>query len=125
MLVWLLLIKNLIDNEEQSTAEELGSTALTNLDRLKAIHYLWISIFMIWIPWGLARLSFIVTSSPIFHVVLNDACRTIGYFTFVAIPLIYIKMDRRFSTYIKAKLTLENFRKKKVEQEPNAIIELT
>jgi len=119
-----LKLKRHIKNHDQEMSNVLGATRMTKLDRVKATHYVWIAFLVAWSPWGLTRLLFLIISDPVISVTLNDVCQTICYLSFIAVALVYMKMDKKFSQYMKTKLDKCRM-KRTVEQDPNAVMELS
>jgi len=103
-------LKKYIENHENKTANLLGSRRQTNFDRLKATNLLWIAYSVIYIPWILTRILVQVISNPVIAVTTNDVFHTFGNMSSLIVPLVYIKMDSHFSTFIKTKLWKSNTR---------------
>ena len=97
-------LKAEITKVNKTTHTILGLKRKINFRRIKATHILWISYTVLWVPWGVTRLTFAFNINPTVSQLLNDFSQTLSLSVYLAIPGTYFLMDSQFPNYIKSTL---------------------
>lgn len=103
---WIIIIatrklKTHIEKEEKMASKVLGIQRITNVERLQATHYLWIGFLVTLLPWGVSSTTQIFFDQIKLLSIITWSCQIFAHLSFLTLPLVYLKMDRYFSKYVK------------------------
>ena len=99
------MLRRFIKDADQRAAQILKQDRQTDTSRVRATVFLWYAFSIEWIPYGLSRfVIFLETEKTTFYSVtkLGHALSTLA---FVTVPIVYLKIDNRFSRYVVTRFT--------------------
>ena len=100
-----ILLKSMVKDADLQATRTLNMQRKTNTTRIEATNVLGYMLIVAWVPYGISKLLKFVAWEYHIHMTMTRICHFISVTTYVCIPTIYLKMDRKFEKFVKSFLS--------------------
>lgn len=94
-------LKEKVVNSDEKISTALAKARITNTKRIQAINFLWITFTILWVPYGITRLTIHAEISMNTFFSISGIFHTVFTLNHLSIPIIYYKMDVKFRDFVK------------------------